>query len=287
MNGCIDNYSHSFYWTGRNRHDLRRNGAEVFEDGTHFLDLMVRETKAFIQSHQDQPFFIYFAANSPHYPYQPDAKWLPLFSSLPYPRNLYAAFLATLDEHIGEVMQCVDDFGLRNDTIVVYQSDNGHSTEERAHFGGGSAGTFRGEKFSLFEGGIRVPAIISWPGHLPEGVTRNQMAHTCDWMPTLAELAGVDTADNIDGKSIVDVISADAPTPHEVLHWQVGTGDGARWAVRKGDWKLVFQPERGKPAEPFLVNLGEDLSEMQNVAQGSPQVAAELRALHDAWAAQI
>ncbi|HBU60760.1 MAG TPA: sulfatase, partial [Verrucomicrobiales bacterium] len=82
---------------------------------------------------------------------------------LPYPRNLYAAFLSTQDETIGNLLATLDRLKLREDTIIVFQSDHGHSHEERAHFGGGSSGPYRGAKFSMFEGGLRVPAIISWP----------------------------------------------------------------------------------------------------------------------------
>src|SRR5262249_47733154 len=147
------------------------------------------------------------------------------------------AFLSTMDERIGRLLAELDGLGLRERTIVIVQSDHGHSTEERAHFGGGSAGPYRGAKFSLFEGGIRVPAIVSWPGHLPQGEVRSQMAYGCDWLPTVAELCGVALPKNpLDGKSLVPVIqSADAPSPHAVLHWQFESS----WAVRIGDWKLL------------------------------------------------
>ncbi|HVX60653.1 MAG TPA: sulfatase-like hydrolase/transferase, partial [Pirellulales bacterium] len=188
MGGCIDNYSHFFYWSGPNVHDLHRNGREVHYPGRFFGDLMVEEATRFIEQHRSQPFFIYFAVNMPHYPYQGDPKWLEHYKDLPYPRNLYAAFVSTLDERVvGALLNKVDDFGLREKTLVIYQSDNGHSTEERAHFGGGNPGPYRGAKFSLFEGGMRLPAVISWPGHLPEGEVRDQLVHSCDWMPTIAE----------------------------------------------------------------------------------------------------
>src|SRR4029077_15771056 len=192
----------------------------------------------FMERNRHRPFFLYFAINQPHYPYQGDPRWLEHFAHLKYPRNLYAAFLSTMDERIGRLMEKLDALGLRERTIVIFQSDHGHSTEERACFGGGSAGPFRGAKFSLFEGGIRVPAIVSWPGHLPQNEVRSQMVHSCDWLPTLAELCGAALPKNpLDGKSLVPVIrSARAPSPHDVLHWQFGTS----WAVRAGNWKLLF-----------------------------------------------
>jgi arylsulfatase A-like enzyme len=183
----------------------------------------------------------------------------------------------------------VDDAGLREKTIIILQSDNGHSTEVRAHGGGGSAGIYRGAKFSLFEGGIRLPGMISWPGHLPQGAVRDQMVHSCDWMPTIAELCGVKLLDDdIDGKSITSVIqSASAPSPHEVLHWHVS---GNQWAVRQGEWKLIGNaldssggPLTDDDKKLFLSNLAIDISEKRNFAKEHPEVVERLRQLHQEW----
>ena len=168
MGGCIDNYSHFYYWSGPNRHDLNRDGREVQAPGRFFGDLMVEEGIRFLRQNKDRPFFLYFAINEPHYPYQGDPKWLEHYAHLKYPRNLYAAFLSTMDERIGRLIAEVDALGLRERTIVIVQSDHGHSTEERAYLRRRQRGPYRGAKYSLFEGGIRVPAIVSWPGHLPQ-----------------------------------------------------------------------------------------------------------------------
>lgn len=291
MGGCIDNFSHFFYWSGPNVHDLRRNGMEVFHEGQYFPDLMTREAAQFMERHRDQPFFIYYALNTPHYPYQGDPRWVEHFKDLPAPRRLYAAFLAAQDERIGKLLAVVDRLSLRERTIVVFQSDNGHSTEERAHFGGGSAGPYRGAKFSLFEGGIRLPAIVSWPGTLPSNEVREQVGHACDWLPTLAELTGVKApAIHLDGRSLAGVIrDADTPSPHgnHPLHWQVGAGPNADWAVREGDWKLIGQTrdttDGRQPVKvaKYLVNLKTDPSERTNLAEQQPELVARLQALHD------
>lgn len=298
MGGCIDNYSHFFYWSGPNRHDLYRNGEEVFAPGRFFPDLMIEEASRFMDAHRDGPFFLYFAANAPHYPYQGEPDWLGEYqqAGVPYPRDLYGAFLSTLDERIGQLIGKVESLGLLEDTIIIYQSDNGHSTEERAHFGGGSAGLYRGAKFSLFEGGIRVPAVVSWPGHLPEGESRAQIAHGCDWLPTIADLCGVALQDHdIDGKSLVPVIQSNgAESPHDTLIWHVGEGEKSLWAIRKGDWKLLGRPEdtSGKVRirledELFLVNLAEDPSEQTNLAATKPEKRDELKGIYDAWLATV
>lgn len=296
MGGCIDNWSHFFYWAGPNRHDLWRQGKEIFEDGKYFPSLMVDEAGQFMIANKDKPFFIYFALNVPHYPYQGHAKWLEHYKKLPYPRNLYAAFLSTQDEYIGKLVAKIEALGLRDDTIIIFQSDHGHSHEQRAHNGGGSSGPYRGAKFSMFEGGLRVPAIISWPGTLPEGEVRDQVGHGCDWLPTIAELCGAKLINkDIDGKSIVKVIkAADAPTPHDVIHWQTGRGGNPRWAVRQGDWKLIGNPQDTSNKAPltskdklFLVNLKESVTEMKNLAAANPDKVKAMKALHDQWVQSV
>lgn len=292
MGGCIDNYSHYFYWDGPNRHDLWRNGQEVFREGEEFGGLMVRECKQFISANRDKPFFLYWANNKPHYPLQGLAKWRERYKDLPDPRRRYAAMVSTLDEEIGQVLAHLDELGLREDTIVIFQSDQGHSTEERSFGGGGDAGPYRGAKFSFFEGGIRIPAIISWPGQLPQGQVRGQMCTGCDWLPTVAELCGAKLPEGrLDGKSIRGVIdSADAPSPHAWWHWAIDQ----RWAVREGDWKLLFDPnDTSKKAaitaedKVFLVNLAQDVTEMKNLAKAHPEVVQRLTKLHEQWLTDV
>jgi arylsulfatase A-like enzyme len=292
MGGCIDNYSHFVYWGGPNRHDLFRDGREVQCPGRFFGDLMVEEASAFLERNRNRPFFLYFAFNAPHYPYQGEPKWLARYAALKSPRNLYAAFLSTMDERVGGLMRKLDSLGLRQRTIVIVQSDHGHSTEERAFFGGGSAGIYRGAKFSLFEGGIRVPAMISWPGQLPENDVRAQMAYGCDWLPTVSELCGAKLPGvALDGKSLCAVIKdANAPSPHDVLHWQIGNS----WAVREGDWKLLFDVNDTTEQSPgtvipgaFLANLKDDPSEKRNLAPDRPDIVARLQGMRARWEAEL
>jgi arylsulfatase A-like enzyme len=298
MGGCIDNYSHFFYWQGPNRHDLWRNGTEIWEDGKFFPDLMVQEATSFIESNQARPFFLYWPINTPHYPLQGTDQWRERYAELPEPRRQYAAFVSTTDEKIGQLLAVVERLGLTDDTIVIFQSDHGHSTEERTFGGGGSAGPYRGAKFSLFEGGIRVPAIISFPGTLPQHEQRDQLAVSVDWMPTVAELCGVSLPDRkIDGASLVEVIKSREPkSSHDVFHWQSGGGLGGKpqWAVREGDWKLIGNPNDTSNRAPltkddafFLVNLTADPSEVNNVASDHPEIAGRLTELHETWLAEV
>ena len=298
MGGCIDNYSHFFYWAGPNRHDLWHNGKEIFRDGQFFPDLMVDQGRKFIAENRDRPFFLYWAINLPHYPLQGSSRWREHYADLPAPRRMYAAFVSTMDEAIGQLLKQLDELKLRENTIVILQSDHGHSQEERTFSGGGSAGPYRGAKFSLFEGGIRVPAIISWPGHLPAGQVRDQMATACDWYPTIAALTGANAGKHqLDGRDISSVIrSADSPTPHEVFHWQSGGGRNPQWAVREGSWKLIGNPRDTSNKAPltpgdrrFLVNLAnpEHVNEMTNYAEKHPDVVKRLEGLHQQWVEEL
>ncbi len=296
MGGCIDNYSQFFYWNGPNRHDLWRNGKHIHEDGLFFQDGMVREINHFITENREKPFFVYWALNSPHYPLQGTAKWREYYKDLPSPRNKYNAFVSTLDERIGSMLSHLEMLKLTDNTLIIFQSDHGHSTEERTFFGGGFAGDYRGAKGCLFEGGIRVPSIITLPGVIPVGEVRDQMVAGEDWLPTLADLCGVKTPEKkLDGKSIKQVIlSADAPSPHESFYWQLGSSKRAQWVVRQGDWKLMGNPtdrSNSAPITPddslFLSNLAKDHTEMKNLAKEYPDVVKRLSEIQSEYAASL
>lgn len=298
MGGCIDNYSHFFYWRGPNRHDLWRNGEEVWHDGEYFGDLMVSELKQFVEQESAQPFFIYWAINWPHYPLQGTSKWREKYKDLPHPRDKYATFVSTTDELIGEVLHFLKEKGLQDDTLIVFQSDHGHSVEERTFFGGGSPGPYRGHKGVLLEGGLRVPSIVSWPGQFPEGETRDQLVSGTDWFPTFAEIANAPLPEGhvIDGKSILKVITdGSAPSPHADRYWRLG-GDSpkSKWAVREGPWKLLgnvsesVTPEETTPFTKkdqvfFLSNLETDIGEATNVVDQYPEIVERLIAIRERY----
>ena len=307
LGGFIDNYEHKFLHSNSRRppfHDLYRNGDEIDETGKYFPDLVVREATRFIVENKDQPFFLYCAFNVPHYPEQADAKFQKMYDSMPMPRRSYAATLTTTDDRIGQVLNAIDTWGLRERTLVIFMSDNGHSTEQFAnwgvnygpHGGGGNTGKWRGAKASLFEGGIRVPAIISLPGKIPEGEVRDQAVSNMDFFPTIVELCGIDPpAYEIDGKSLWPILkSADASSQHEIFHWMWQD----QWAVREGDWKLIGNGRdttglesphapRKEMGEVYLANLADDRPEDVNHAADRPEVVQRLRSLHESWLASV
>lgn len=297
MGGCIDNYSHFFYWDGPNRHDLWKNGTEIHEDGAYFPNLMVRETNAFMEKNKNNPFFIYFAINIPHYPLQGEEKWLKYYKEkgVASPRDKYAAFISTMDEKIGLVLHKLRELGLDENTIVIFQPDQGFSEEVRTFRGGGTAGDLRGAKFSLFEAGTRVPAIISWPKGIKGNQVRDQFASNIDWYPTLAEYCGIKLPNRkLDGKTLTGIIKdKNAPAQHQVFYWrQGGTKDKPQWAVRKGDWKLLRYPMFAEAKELdgqgfFLANLKKDISEKRNFAKENPAIVQELKNLYEKWIQEV
>ena len=277
--GLIDSYSHLGSDTN---HDLWRNEHSIYSEGNYFTEENIREIKHFIQQNDDKPFFIYWASNIPHYPLMPREKWVKYYSGLPKPRQMYAAYVSTLDEYVGQLMDFLHYEGLEDNTIVIFQSDNGHSMEVRSYGQGGYCGELRGAKDSLFEGGIRVPAIISWPGHLPQGETRNQLAMNIDWFPTIVDLCEVSDADmNVDGKSLVPLIKDNSvESPHDALHFDFLF---EYWAIRHGDWKLISNPvdilpngKQNKLKGLYLFNLRNDSTESVNVADRYPDQMEKL-----------
>lgn len=289
LRGCIDNYSHYFYWNGPNIHDLYENGKEVFYDGQYFPDLMAEKAEQFVTKHQGSPFFMYYAINMPHYPYQPTQKWRDYYKDVPKPRGDYGAFISTIDERIGFLLDTLDKLGIRENTILVYQSDNGYSTEVRAFNGGGDSGPYRGAKNSLFEGGIRLPTIISWKGSLPENMTSNEMLLNADWMPTLASLCGFSPDERIvDGIDLSKNLKDPAlKSPRTTTFWKYGN----QWAVRQGKWKLIGYPKdtsyKGKldleQDALFLSDMEADVSEMKNLAAEHPDKVEMLTHLYTNW----
>lgn len=287
--GCIDYYSHMFYWEEPHHHDLYRNREEVHEEGAYMTDLIVREATGFIDANHDKPFLLYVAFNAPHYPTQAPERFRRMYAHLPEPRRSYAPLVAALDDAIGRIVGRLRERGVLDRTLIFFASDNGATEEARGNFGGGSNAPYRGQKFSLLEGGIHMPAIVRWPGVAPEGQTRDQHTMAIDVFPTIAEAIGATLPSDrrIDGRSWLPLLrDADAPG-HETLFWTSYGQD----AVRRGRWKAtrnVHAFPRGKPdtrpaGEIRLVDLETDPREQKNLAAEHPGLVKELMELHANW----
>ena len=292
--GFIDNYNH-YFLHGNGVHDLYEGTKEVFARDRYFPDLVTDRALQYIDENKDDPFFMYVAFNIPHYPEQADKKFDERYQDMEMPRQSYAKMISSTDDRMGRIMDRLDHHGITQNTIIVFMSDNGHSDETNAikgknhtsglaegtkygaNGGGGNTGKWLGQKGSFLEGGIRVPAIISYPAELPKGVVRNQAITAMDWMPTILDLCDIPLPGvKLDGKSILPVIRSEASkSPHTVLHWQWFNN----WAVREGNWKLI-----GKGDEAIsLGNLNDPAPEKKNYMEKKLDLAKRLQALHDEW----
>jgi arylsulfatase A len=302
LSGFIDNQRH-FFLHGRGYHDLYDGNEEIFRRGEYYPDMMIQRAIDYIGEHRDGPFFMTVAFNLPHYPEQPIGKFKDAYAGMEMPRQSYARVISSVDDHIGRVLAKLDEAGLRENTIVIMMSDNGHSEENTkgitvddhasgyprghyysAHGGGGNTGKWIGHKAQFLEGGIRVPAIISYPAKLPQGQTRDQIVSVMDWFPTVLGLCGVNPADDapkLDGRSMLHVIGdPEAKSAHDTLNF----GWSGGWAVRRGDWKLIRWQKEEKLS---LHNLADARPEAKDYAAEKPEIVAGLQALHDQWEREL
>ncbi|MHA1599526.1 MAG: sulfatase-like hydrolase/transferase, partial [Alphaproteobacteria bacterium] len=293
--GCIDFYSHMFYWQSPHHHDLYRNLTEIHEEGAYFTYLIAREATRFIHDNKDGPFLLYVPFNAPHYPLQAPERFRNMYAHLPEKRRDYAPLVGAMDEAIGVVMNCLATHGLKDNTLVFFMSDNGISIEVRNNYGGGNSGGFRGYKGSLFEGGIRMPGIVSWPAQLPKGQTRDQIAIAMDVFPTVAAAINAPLPKDrvIDGVNWLPMLKdANAPT-RETLFWAFRGQN----AIRHGKWKLVQHglTDLGKAKRAaakgddavFLADIEADPAETTNLRAKHPDVANDLLAKHKTWQTSI
>lgn len=292
MAGCVDYYSHIFYWSMADghtnpTHDLWENDKELYDNGRYFTEMVSEKAVEKIRDMHEagSPFMMYVAYNAPHYPMHAPKKYLDRFPHLPEDRRIMAAMLSAVDDGVGQIVDELKRQGIFEDTLIFFQSDNGPSRESRNWmdgrpdpYYGGMPGSLKGHKFSLFEGGIRVPGIFCWPGHIPAGQVIDEPCAAMDIFPTLLTLAGGDPAAyQLDGTNILPVLTEGAPSPHKEIFWEME----GQTAVRKGIYKLVLNGrlvEEEQPKEPvFLADLSKDPGETTNLAEAMPELTEELK----------
>lgn len=266
---------------------------------------------AFIDKHQDAPFFLNLWIHETHTPHYPDPDLVEMFSHLGERQQMYAATIASADAGVGQVMDRLSATGLLERTIVIFSSDNGPEVNGRAdqrylrtdpdaavpgreplgrYFSVGETGGLRGRKRDLFEGGVRVPFIVSWPGTIPAGrVDDTSVINAVDLLPTFASLAGTKIPNDIkfDGEDITDALLGEEYHRSKPVFWQRlekidanRNGRDALWsAIRDGDWKYM-QSSHG---EKMLFHLPTDRAEAKNLAEERPEIAAGLQAKLTEW----
>lgn len=230
-----------------------------------------------------KPLYLYLTFNAPHTPYQAPQKYLDQYKDIADPsRRAYAASITAMDDEIGLVVAALTKKGMRDNTIIVFQSDNG-GTWNPMFAGEGDMskikipcdnGPYREGKGSLYEGGTRVPALINWPGHIKPGTVVDGMMHVVDTYPTLLGVAGGQLGKNkpLDGIDMWATISEGKPSPRTEVIYNI---EPFRAGVREGDWKLIWRTPL--PAAVELYNIAQDPSEKTNLAAQQPEKVAELQ----------
>lgn len=285
------------YYLCQNEGRLMLPGNEGGRRQQYSHDLIAEAALDFIRRHKDRPFFLYLAFTIPHVEllvpedslaeYRGRFPETPLasnghYSAQPTPRAALAAMITRMDRSVGQVMALLKELGLDDHTIVWFASDNGAAN------GAGSDARFfqatlnlRGFKTDLYEGGIRTPMIVRWPGKVAAGSTNDLAWAFWDFLPTAAELAGVQPPANIDGLSVVPTLLGESAAgrrqqQHEYLYWEQPSGKNLMQAVRLGDWKAVRLKHDG-PLE--LYNLAADPGEARDVAAAHRDVVQRIEGI--------
>lgn len=276
--GEIDHFKH----TSHGVNDWFRGNQPLVEPG-YDTDLFGDEAVRIIDGHdRAKPLFLYLAFTAPHTPYQAPQNWLDQYAGISDPlRRAYAAQVSAMDAQVGRVVAALEKRGLRDDTLIIFHSDNGGT---RSNMFVGEAAVkgdlppkntpFRDGKGTLYEGGVRVGAIANWPGHIKPGRAEG-MFHVVDMLPTLAAVAGVPVTGGkpLDGMNVWNAIGSNAPSPRDKVVLNVELTQGS---VRDGDWKLVWLTPL--PGAIQLFNLALDPGESNDVAAANP---AKVKALQD------
>ena len=264
-------------WTREGLNEIRKNG-EVIKVEQYLMFYFRDQVVDFISQHKDSetPFFLYFAMNSPVPPLQvPKRYFEALRATIPnIAQRGYNALVKAQDDAVGAVLDALRSAGLDEDTLVVFVSDNGTALSRP-----GSNAPFSGGKYSTMEGGIRMPYMMRWPGHIPAGVVFSKPVSTLDILPTAAAACGVSTsaAQRLDGVDLLPYLRGEkGGAPHEALFWKLA----AYSAVRVDKWKLYLEPRNGIAR---LYNLEEDPAERNDLSAAEPQVFAEMQARYAAW----
>lgn len=269
-------------------HDMIYRGRELQKLDGYTTDLFADEAVKFFDRHADKPFFLYLAFNAVHTPLEVLAKYgdrVPASITEPARRG-YLSLLIGMDDAVGRVIDSLKHSGRDKDTLVFFISDNGGSGRKPyLAYNTGVNTPLRGDKGQTLEGGIRVPFLVSWPGHLPAGATFDHPVIALDILPTACALAGVKPDAKVDGVDLMPHLSGQkSGAPHEAIFWRFGP----QKAVRSGNWKLVdWRDFDAKTQSGWqLYDLSKDIGEANNVAAANPQVVAELTAQWNQWNTQ-
>ncbi len=289
FHGFLGDMMDDYYHHRRHGVNYMRLNEQTIDPKGHATDLFTDWTCRWIANYRDkEPFFFYLAYNAPHSPIQPPEdylkRYLARFPQADRRRARFAALVEHLDAGVGRVLHTLEQSGKADNTLVIFTSDNGGSL----HFGSDNR-PLTGTKGEMFEGGIRVPTAVVWPGRIQPGSVCHRVALSMDLYPTICEVAGARVTWSIDGRSILPTLLGKSQPPEERFLFWVRLEGGRRYhgepfyCVRWGQWKLL----QNSPDEPLrLYNLANDPKETTDLAKRQPQVYDKLKAALDAHIAR-
>jgi len=272
------NYYPDYLWKNEEKAPLPNEVTQgvATKRGAWSADLIAQEALAFIERSKDKPFFLYYSPTIPHANNEAGKNGMEVPSDEPYTgeswpqvEKNFAAMVTRLDAGVGRIMALLARLGIDQSTIVFFTSDNGPHKEgghDASFFE--SSGAVRGTKRDLYDGGIRVPMIVRWPGRIKPAATSDAAWAFWDFLPTAAEIAGAKCPGGLDGVSVLPAILGRPWKGHEYLYWEFYEG-GFKQALRLGDWKAVRKGLQGKTE---LYSLRDDLRETKDVADQNPDV---------------
>jgi arylsulfatase A-like enzyme len=270
---------------GANRGILR--GRETVDEKEYLTDAFTREAVAYIDRHATEPFFLYLTYNAVHSPMHASDKRLEKFAAIAdEKRRTFATMLSAMDDGIGAVLKKLQDAGIEEKTLIFFVADNGGPTANNTS----RNDPLRGFKATTWEGGVRVPWLVQWKGHLSAGKVYELPVIQLDILPTALAAAGIEPKEaKLDGVNLLPFLRGEnAERPHETLYWRFGQ----QMAVRHGDYKLVRGNERDAGVrnqaqlQPHLFNLAADAGEQNDLAEKEPEKLKELQKLWDKWNAE-
>lgn len=280
FHGFLGDMMDSYTTHLRHGNNYMRRNAEVIDPQGHATDIFTDWASAYLReraAHRDQPFFLYLAYNAPHFPIEPPADWLENVKrrspQMDQKRAMNVAFVEHLDDRIGRVLATLNEAGLEKSTLVVFSADNGGSLPHAQN-----NDPWRDGKQSHYDGGLRVPFMARWPGHIRAGSRTDYAGLNFDLFPTFLELAGAPPVPGIDAISLVPILDGgDITAPRDLyfVRREGGREYGGKSyeAIIRGDWKLM----QNNPYSPLeLYNLKDDPQERNNLAGKAPKVFNEL-----------
>ena len=254
-------------------------GNEEVESYNFLTEDFGREAVSFIERHKEKPFFLYLPFNAVHAPMQVPEKYIDRFKKIKdKKRRTFAGMLSALDDAVGEILKKIRETKLEEKTLIFLISDNGGPTRSTSS----RNNPLRGFKGQMYEGGIRIPYMMQWKGHLPADEVYHKPVISLDACPTILAAAGspIPPDAKLDGVNLLPYLTGkNAGSPHEELFWRMGK----QGAVRKGDWKLVVTNNK----ESQLYYLAKDIGETKDLAKQNPDKLKELKADYEKWNSQL